>query len=404
MDVCFFNRAATSRSFELSQVPLELVDIGAVPRPPSAEVSAIPLSDDTLTVTQIDESEEISRPTNRSEVTALEMSQRLRRNIRAIEGNLGYIRPTVNRNATFSEASTDLRRNFILFGVNGVKETLTTKMRIEPVFVEHHSLLRDRGRSGNSSGSGSRQRSSYLQTSGSHGNLTGDDVIAPRTEDEPYKVQLNRLVKMLKSSRTYQNSVQCPEAAVTPAAGDAAAPPPPGNSPAGSPRLNRVPFSCPSMAPEVHKPSGRTGITLPPTPVFAPPPSHPTSSNASPAVSRRNSDDAPNDGGRDIPTTWHTVEFQAHVRQLTEEKFSKLDAQRTGRVAMRAVREHMQSDAGFAEEEVSALLAEVKVGIGGSGLLTYAEFHELCLHALLGAQARALLLRDSYSLYEDTDV
>jgi hypothetical protein len=335
------------------------------------------------------------RPMDRKEITALEISRRLRGNIRAIEGNLGYIRPTVNRSATFSEASTEMRRKFILHGVNGVKETLTMKMRLEPQFVEH-SLLRDRGRTGNTRRSGGRNRTSILDSNGTEVavGLDGGDGLESDSffeGDEAYKVQLNRLVKMLKSSRTYQSSFK--------ASGDEAVPAP-APSPAGSPRITRKGIAFPEAV-TMKKRSGEPGITLPPMPMLQPM-LHTPSDSSPPSISRRNSSETPNDDYGDLPPFWQTAEFHDHVKQQTQAKFSELDAQGTGRVAMRAVQLHMQTDAGFAEGEVSALLAGVKVGIGGSGLLTYGEFHELCLFALLGEPSRALQFRDS-SIYTDTD-
>eukprot|EP00041_Stephanoeca_diplocostata_P034403 m.1172133 g.1172133 ORF g.1172133 m.1172133 type:complete len:1175 (+) comp24515_c0_seq4:311-3835(+) len=50
-------------------------------------------------------------------MTAFEMSRRLRNKIKAIESNLGYVRPAVNRKTTFSWRSREIRRHFILHGV-----------------------------------------------------------------------------------------------------------------------------------------------------------------------------------------------------------------------------------------------------------------------------------------------
>lgn len=50
-------------------------------------------------------------------MTAFEMSRRLKNKIKAIESNLGYVRPAVNRKTTFSWRSREIRRHFILHGV-----------------------------------------------------------------------------------------------------------------------------------------------------------------------------------------------------------------------------------------------------------------------------------------------
>ena len=85
---------------------------------------------------------------------ALEMSRRLRANVRAIEGNLGYVRPTVNRKTTFSEATQDMRRAFIMHGAKALRPA-TASTRIVPLVFEH-SRFRERGSTRMSLTAGSR--------------------------------------------------------------------------------------------------------------------------------------------------------------------------------------------------------------------------------------------------------
>jgi len=87
-------------------------------------------------------------------MTALEISRRLRANVRAIEGNLGYVRPTVNRKTTFSEATSDIRRAFILHGAKALRPA-TASTRIVPLAFEH-SRFRERGSTRMSLTAGSR--------------------------------------------------------------------------------------------------------------------------------------------------------------------------------------------------------------------------------------------------------